>query len=670
MEKSSKNLNSDKGYVCTVKDRCRVCYTCVRECPAKAIRIADGQAEVVAKRCIACGNCVKVCSQDAKQFVHAIDEVSVLLKSDATVVACVAPSFPAEFHVEDYRLFVGMLKKMGFSKVVEVAFGADLVAKHYKDILKKEESSYIATTCPSVVNFVEKYHPDSLSSLAPIVSPMVAMARVLRQDLGKDIKVVFIGPCVAKKAEAEQVAVQGEIDEVLTFKELKIMLKNSDITPTSVEPEDFDPPHGGLGALFPITGGMLQTANLQEDLVGDEIVSADGLHEFVPAIEEFSNRKMDVKLLEVLSCSGCISGPGMDSNEPKFRRRSRVSAYVRSRVNDKQRAEHEKNMERFKGINLYRDFFADDQRINIPSSKEIDEILHRFGKFSYNDELNCGACGYSTCRAHAVAIHKGLAEDEMCLPYIIDRLKDTVKQLSESHSKLANTQDQLMQSEKLASMGQLAAGVAHELNNPLGVVLMYSHLLLDEITSEEPLYDDLKMITKQAERSKKIVSNLLDFARENKLLIEEVYLENVIESSVNNTSKPDNVDVEIKLEHSNSICEIDQDQMIQVFTNIISNAYGAMEAGGTLTIKTSDTEDDVKIAFEDSGTGIEKDNIEKVFQPFFTTKKIGKGTGLGLSVSYGIVKMHRGQITVTSNTDESKGPVGTKFIVQLPRRNA
>ncbi|MBN2717952.1 MAG: histidine kinase, partial [Deltaproteobacteria bacterium] len=592
------------------------------------------------------------------------------LKSEHRVAACIAPSFPAEFPGMDFRVLVGMLRGMGFDYVTEVSFGADLVAERYRSLmLERSGRGYIATTCPAVVSYVEKYYPEITDRLAPVVSPMVALARALHQMHGPDLKVVFIGPCIAKKAEASHNRLSGEIDEVLTFKEIKEMFSNGDISAENAVTSDFDPPHGGLGALFPITRGMLQAADMYEDLVGDEIVTADGITEFVQAIEEFADSRIEARLLEVLSCNGCIMGPGMMSTEPQFRRRSRVSQYVRFRNYQSKKQQHHQDMNRFASLDLSRQFEPDDQRIPTPSYDELHDILERLGKRDYRDELNCGACGYPTCRAHAIAIHKGLAEEEMCLPHVIERLKQTVNDLSVSDRRLASAQDQLIQSEKLASMGQLAAGVAHELNNPLGVVLMYSHLLLDEINTNSEMYSDLKLIAEQAQRSKRIVSNLLDFARENKVLFEEVNLEQHLRKTVESVPRPDGIVVDMKYGHADPLCEMDPDQMTQVFTNIITNAYAAMPDGGTLTISTFDDSTDIRFSFADTGVGIAKENIEKVFQPFFTTKKIGKGTGLGLSVSYGIVKMHRGQISVKSNANPLEGPTGTKFTVSIPRRS-
>jgi len=585
------------------------------------------------------------------------------------VAACVAPSFPAEFAELDYRQVVGMLRVLGFSLVTEVSFGADLVADRYRHLLDApSDRRYIATTCPAVVGYVERYFPAIVDHLAPIVSPMIAAARVLKARYGDDLQIVFIGPCVAKKLEAADPAVGGEIHSVLTFRSLRKMFKTMDIHPEDVAPDDFDPPHGGSGSLFSLNRGLLQAADIHEDLASGEVLTADGLDGFVSAIAEFAGGTFDGRLLEVLSCNGCVMGPGMTTAEPRFRRHSRVSRYVQFRRRNGRVETNRRDMEQCANLNLNRTFTARDQREPAPSENEVRDILVRLGKNTPGDELNCGACGYDTCREHAVAIHKGLAEDEMCLPHIIDRLKVTIRDLSDSHAQLATAQDQLMHSEKLASMGQLAAGVAHELNNPLGVVLMYSHLLLDDLDAGSPLYGDLRLIAEQAQRSKKIVSNLLDFARENKVLLEEVNLEEVLRRSAEVTRGLQRPLPVFEFGHRDPVCEIDPDQMTQVFTNIINNACGAMGDDGQLIIRTTDSADEVAVAFIDNGCGIPEENLTRVFQPFFTTKKIGKGTGLGLAVSYGIVKMHRGSIEVLSNADRKKGPTGTTFTVKIPRR--
>ena len=654
----------------TIKERCRGCYTCVRECPAKAIRILDGQASVVAERCIGCGNCVRVCSQGAKRVYDSTVAVNALLKGAEPVAACVAPSFPAEFSDVDYPVLVGILRKLGFAMVCEVGFGADLVARAYRKLLDKEDNRrYIATSCPGIIGYVERYHPDLVPNLAPIVSPMIALARALRRTQGDAFRIVFIGPCIAKKGEAASDEVLGEVDAVLTFKELRDMLDARGIAPEGIAPSNFDPPHAGPGALFPITRGMFQAAEIREDLRAGHVVAADGKN-FMEAIKEFESGDLDARLLEALCCEGCIMGAGVSNPAPHFSRRSRVSQYVRRRSAETDARAWRRAMADFADLNLERRFAPNDQRVIVEDEIRIREILAKMGKFEPSDELNCGACGYNTCREHAVAILKGLAENEMCLPYTIEQLRKTVKELGISHEELAMTQHALMQAEKLASMGQLAAGIAHELNNPLGVVLMYAHVLLDEHRADAKLGEDVKLIADQADRCKKIVAGLLNFARQNKLVRQPTNLRTLVEQCLKTIPEQSGVSVRIEQATDDLVAEIDRDHIAQVLTNLVANALAAMPDGGSLTIEITGDADRIGFSVSDTGVGIPRENMGKLFEPFFTTKPIGKGTGLGLAVSYGIVKMHYGDISAESNADPKAGPTGTTFRVSLPRREA
>ncbi|MBE0640675.1 MAG: 4Fe-4S binding protein [Bacteroidales bacterium] len=279
--------------VYTEKDRCRVCYTCVRECPVKAIRIINGQAEVINERCIGCGNCVKVCSQGAKNYIRTTGAVWGILAGHRPKVALVAPSFPAEFQEIAPEILVGMLRRLGFDYVVEVGFGADLVARAYDQMITDgEHGPTISSDCPAIVFYVEHYYPHLVPSLAPLASPVVAMARVIRQRIGQDCATVFIGPCISKKVESD------ELDEVITFTELRDMLTDLGIRAEDTEPSGFDPPHAGRGAIFPVSRGMLNTIRREED--GDDIgiVVAEGRVQFREAIREF-----DSGLLGICICN-------------------------------------------------------------------------------------------------------------------------------------------------------------------------------------------------------------------------------------------------------------------------------------------------------------------------------------------------------------------------------
>ncbi len=657
-------FSEDKSkLVYTVKELCRVCYTCVRECPAKAIKIINGQAEVISERCIGCGNCIKVCSQDAKVFYQSRIEVKNLLQSDVKVAAIVAPSFPAEFpEIKDYRKFVGMIRSLGFDYVFEVAFGADLVAKKYKDLLEdRSGTDYISSDCPAIVSYIRYYHPDLVKNLVPVVSPMVAMARVVKRKLGSDVKIVFVGPCIAKKAESE------ETDEALTFRELRGMFDLAELNADNVEASDFDTPHAGRGAIFPVSRGLIQTVNIFDDVVEGNVIVAEGRIGFQEAIKEYEADSLKGQHLELLCCEGCIMGPGMTPGGKRFERRTYISSYVQQKLANENQEELLKSLKEYEDIDISRDFKPSDRRKPMPSETEVGKILASMGKFSNRDHLNCGACGYDTCLEHAVAIVEGLAEVEMCLPYTIEEMHASLKDLAISNEKLAKVQQALKQSEKLAHMGQLSAGIAHELNNPLGVVLMYSNILLDEYPPDDPIRQDIELIASQAERCKKIVSGLLNFARKNQVKLEVINLKKLAEDSIKSVVIPQNIKTAVVCKAANCEAQLDYEQMMQVLTNLNKNAVEAMSSGGFLTVEVDGNEKEVIFNVIDTGTGIPEENMEKLYTPFFTTKGLGKGTGLGLATTYGIVKMHKGKIEVDSNTDRMKGPTGTTFRIILPR---
>jgi signal transduction histidine kinase/iron only hydrogenase large subunit-like protein len=660
----------DTAFVHTVAERCRVCYTCVRECPAKAIRIRDGQAEILPERCICCGNCVKVCSQNAKQISSTIVPVQELLAAKSgPLAAVVAPSFPAEFADLEPGRFVGMIRKLGFDQVAEVAFGADLVADRYRKLLHgTDEDGYIATSCPALVEFVERYHPSLTNRLAPIVSPMVAIARALRALHGPAVRVVFIGPCIAKKREAAAGRVEGDVDAALTFAELREMWDVHGVRAEEVEPSDFDPPRAGLGALFPISRGLLQAAGITEDLLTNNVVATDGRHSFVEALKDFEAGELRTGLLEILCCNGCIMGPGMTTADNTYRRRERVSRFARDRLAAFDEDAWRADLSRFESLDLSCAYEAQDKRIVIDhEEEEVRRELARMGKLDPADELNCGACGYDTCREHAIAIVKGLAESEMCLPYTIEQLRRALDEVAASNDQLADARAALMQAEKLASMGQLAAGIAHEVNNPLGVVLLYSHMLLDHV-EDDSMREDLQMVVEQADRCKKIVSGLLHFARRNKVVRQPVDLHELVSHSMKAMHLPPQIETEVTRTSDDLSADLDRDQIVQVLTNLVTNAVDAMPDGGSIRVEVGADNESVVFTVSDTGHGIPEEKRNKIFEPFFTTKQMGKGTGLGLAVSYGIIKMHKGDISFTTRTDASAGPTGTTFTVRLPRR--
>ena len=643
-----------------------MCYTCVRECPAKAIQVSGGQAKVLSERCIGCGNCILVCAMKAKRVYDSTGKVRELLAGGKPVAAIIAPSYPAEFADLPAERLVGALRRLGFASVHEVSFGADLVAREYARLLAATDDRYIATTCPAVVAYVEKYAPELTSSLCPVVSPMIATARVVHA-LHREASVVFVGPCVAKKGEAQSQDFPGEIEAVLTFRELRAMFESAGIAADRAEGAPFDPPRGGAGGLFPVSRGLLQVAGLAEDLMRGDFIVADEQGGLGRTIRDFQRDPGEVRLLEVLSCHGCVMGPGFTREETVFTRRRRVARNLQRQLASVDPRTHARDLKRWHTVALGRGFQAADQRLDQPSEEEMKGILLRMGKQGPQDELNCGACGYQTCRDHSVAVFRRLAEPEMCLPFTIEQLRTTVTKLEQSHADLSAAREALMQSERLASMGQIAAGIAHEVNNPLSVVLIYANLMLERLDGRDDFRSDLTAIAEHADRCKRIVAGLLNFARENKVFRQRVDVRDLVAKSIAAARLRPAVRVQTVLEIAQPVIEVDPEQMIQVLSNLFTNADAAMPEGGCLSVRMLEAGEGVAFEVSDTGLGISLENLRKVFEPFFTTKQVGKGTGLGLAVVHGIVKMHGGRIAVRSNSDPAAGPTGTIFTVTIPR---
>ena len=650
--------------VTTIGQKCKRCYSCIRECPAIAIRVLNGQAVVINDRCISCGHCVKVCSQQAKKISSDVEKVNQFLGFEKTA-AIVAPSFAASFP-ESYQKVPAALKRLGFNIVAETAFGADLISHLYLEALESYSGkTIISSPCPAVNNYIEKYFPELVSNIAKIVSPMIAMGRYLKSVYGNDIKVVFIGPCVAKKSEYMEEEVSDAIDAVLTFTDLKGLIKREKIDLTNLDELEFDPPHSFMGKSFPLAGGLLKTASISNDVLEKEIIVVEGKDKVMEIIGEIAENKINAKLVDILFCEGCISGPAIDSDLNYYSKREKVIKFINEKLNITDKQLWKSNIYNSRNLNLKRNFTSKDQRRPMPSEEKIKEILAKSNKFTQQDELNCTACGYESCREYAIAIAKGLAEEEMCLPYLIEKLES-------AYDELKTTQEQLHAAEKLASVGQLAAGVAHEINNPLGTILLYASILIKDINKlmgdSSRFTEDLNMIIDETKRCKNIVSNLLNFARQGKLKISKVNLKDCFNSIIKNVSiNPDyrKISFSIENETDDPIIDADPDQVKQVFLNIINNSCEACEDTEIkkVDIKIFKERDYICSEIKDSGCGIPKENLNKLYTPFFTTKKIGRGTGLGLAITYGIIKMHRGDIKVESKVGE-----GTKFLIKLPKQ--
>jgi len=638
--------------VYTDREKCKGCYACIRGCPCKAIKVEEGKAQVMKERCIACGNCLQVCVPKAKQVESDIGVVWQLLAQYPNVIAVLSSSFPAALLKCSAGQLVAALKKLGFSEVMEDSFGAELVSREYARLISKDQGKpLLSSNCPAVVTYIEKYHPQLVGNLAPIVSPMIAMGRLIKWQYNPEAKVVFIGPCVAKKAESRDEMVARVIDAVLTFAELKEMFAAKGITPETEKEESFSGPKPDLGRLFPLSKGLFRVARLPDDIVKNDTINAHGKDYIIKIMREFAGGEITARLINLHFCHGCIDGPVIDNELSGFRRKELVANYARSQANP---AQTEKDIQEYSGIDLSRKFTARGVGLPTPSEGEIQGVLKQIGKAEPMNQTNCGACGYATCRELATAVCQGLAEVEMCWPYVLDRLKAT--------------QEGLIQAEKLTSLGQMAASIAHEVNNPLAGVLVYTQLLAKKINSDkfskEGALDYLSKMEVELTRSTRLIRNLLDFARQSPPALREVNVNDVLDRAFElaaHSAELQHIQVSKELDSSLPTIMADFDQLQQVCTNLIMNAIQAMTDGGKLTLRTSADDSQVKIEFQDTGHGISQENMRKLFTPFFTTKGKGKGVGLGLAVSYGIIQRHHGRIEVQSKEGE-----GTTFTIYLP----
>ena len=638
--------------VYTEKEKCKGCYACIRSCPCKAIKVEKGLAEVMKERCIACGTCLQVCVTKAKLVESDIGVARQLLATYSNVIAIPSSSFPAALPEIRPGQFVTALKKLGFSEAMEDAFGADLVCQEYARVAQERKGKLILTsTCPAVVSYIEKYHPQLVGNLAPIVSPMTAMGRLIKQLYDPDAKVVFIGPCVAKKAENKDEKVSGVVDAVLTFAEIKEMFAAAGINPANEPDTPFSGPTPNLGRLFAISGGLLEATGLSDAIIQNEVISAHGRDYVVKILREIAQGDISPKFVNIYFCHGCIDGPVIDNDLSTFRRKELVAAYAAKEVNP---AQTQRDLEEYSGIDLRRTFSAQSTRLPTPSDEEVQDILNRMNKARPENQFNCGSCGYRSCKELATAVCQNLAEVNMCWPYVVQQLKDT--------------QEGLIQAEKLTSLGQLAASIAHEVNNPLAGVLVYTQLLTKKIEgdkfSKEAALGYLSKMDAELTRSTKLIRNLLDFARQSAPSLREVDINEVVGRALDLAAHSAQLaHVQVVKEFDSSLPKImaDFDQLQQVCVNLIVNAIQAMPKGGTLTLRTGAQSGQLRVEVQDTGCGIPSENMHKLFTPFFTTKKEVKGMGLGLAVSHGIIQRHKGKVEVKSKEGE-----GTTFTVYLP----
>ena len=388
------------------KSNCKSCFRCVRKCPVKAIRFSGNQAHIIGNECILCGNCVVQCPQNAKEIADGIEKTRVLLQSKDPVVVSLAPSFIANYDGVGIESMRRALCKLGFHDVEETAIGATIVKNEYERMIKEEERDVIITSCCHSINLlIQKRFPECLEYLADVMSPMQAHCSDIKSRI-PGAKTVFIGPCVAKKDEAEYY--EGIVDAVLTFEELDKMLEDAKIT---LEPET-DSSENSRARFFPTTGGVLKT--MAQDAPGYTYLALDGVENCMTALKDVASGKIHKCIIEMSACIGsCIGGPVMNrTKKPLVSDYLKVASYA---------GERDFVVDQPAPALLKKNFAAIEHKLAEPTEEEILTVLRKMGKTRAADELNCGTCGYNSCRDKAIAVIHGKAEISMCLPFLKDK---------------------------------------------------------------------------------------------------------------------------------------------------------------------------------------------------------------------------------------------------------
>lgn len=391
------------------KANCKNCYACVRACPASAIKVQAEQAKIMKERCIGCGKCLKVCPKNAKQVQSELYKVKEYLKQEEKVVVSVAPSFAALWEEESKKL-PGLLKKLGFCAVEETVVGAELVTRVYETYAHMPgDQCYITSCCPTVNAMIQKHFPEIIPFLIPVVSPVACHSKLLKQKYGKETKVVFLGPCLSKKIEGIE---EDTLDAVLTFEEFCDWIEEEQIEMKEQLVIPFEATQVSQ-RLYPVVGGV--TATIDKKCIPRKIIQIDGVEECMELMPHIMAGAFKHTLLEMHGCRhSCISGAGMPQDGVNiYERKARIEKYATEEKPDLIEA-----LYKGESVNLHKEFHNLKKELKIPSTEEIEGILNSIGKETPLDELNCGSCGYKTCRDKAIAVYNGLAEPNMCLPFM------------------------------------------------------------------------------------------------------------------------------------------------------------------------------------------------------------------------------------------------------------
>lgn len=424
------------------KAHCRNCYACIRVCPVNAIEVKNEQAQIIKSRCIVCGECSRVCPQKNRIIKSEISIVKSYLQNKEKVVVSIAPSFSSIFGEESKKIPCA-LRKLGFSHIEETIVSIDPIIEKYKLFANKsEDKNYITSFCPAMNNIIQKHYPSIIQNLIPVISPFIYHSRLLKEKYGKYVKVVFIGPCLAKKTEAYG---ENSVDAVLTFGELQKLFREYNINLEDVNEEPFDETYEDK-LLVSIVGETSKF--IKNEITKKDIIAVDGIEECIKILEAMQDNRFKNTLFEMNLCKhGCLGGSGMPNDGMTYYERKRNlvnyadSIKKNNKYNSNKQSNNEINNKIDNKVPLNKNFDNLYFPLKQPNENEIKEILYSMGKYKKSDELNCGGCGYTTCRDKAVAVYNGIAEINMCLPFMRQRAENLANVIFDSTPNLIGTID-------------------------------------------------------------------------------------------------------------------------------------------------------------------------------------------------------------------------------------